>query len=109
MFKDAGFLARLHQELQLLRRMQCALARSRLQPTSPQDQIAEAVECEDCRAQQEKKQSERAHDPQRRAFATLQGKALWREFAQHDVQGRDDDEGNRHRNRVRAEGNERFR
>lgn len=80
--------------------MQRCLACTRAQADRSKHQIAETVESEDRRTQEKEEQRERTDDGQRRALAALQRQALRRQFAEHDMQRRDYDEGNRDGERV---------
>jgi hypothetical protein len=84
-------------------------SRAWAQAAEPQHKITEAVECGDRRPEQEQEEPEGPHDPQSRAFAALKREALRRKLAENDMEGGDDDEGDRDGDRMRAGGGERFR
>lgn len=52
----------------------------------------EAVEEQDRRTEKKQEESQRPHDPKRRGLAALERQALRRQFAEDDVQLRNDDE-----------------
>src|SRR6478672_3509979 len=89
--------------------MQRLLPRTGMQAEESQHKVAEAIEGYDCWPEQEQKQAERSHDPKRRHLTTLQRQALRRELAEDDMQSRDDGEGERDGERVRAGGAEPLR
>jgi hypothetical protein len=103
LLQQAGVLALADEKLQLAGGMQGFLAGPGAKAEQAEHQIAEAVQYGDRWSQQPQKEAERTHDPQRRCLAALQGKALGGKLAQHDVQGRDDDERDRDRNSVGAD------
>ena len=107
--KDAGVLTRAHEEFQLLGRVQRVLRGARLEADCAQNEIAEAVEGEDRRTEEEEKDRQRAHDPEGRGFALLERETLGRELPDHDVQRRDDDEGKGDGDGVRTENSRRSR
>ena len=98
---EPGLLARLDEEVELGRRMKRALAVSGLKVEQAKHAIAEAVQEQDGRAEHQEEQAEGTDDGEGRALAPLKGQALRGEFAEDDVQGRDDRERDHHRHRVR--------
>ena len=104
--KQSGLAARRNQQLNLIGRMQRCLPGPGAQADHAKDEIAEPVESDDRRPEQEQEEPERAHHPQGSILAALQRQALGCELAEHDMQRGDDHEGDRHRNGVRAGGGE---
>ena len=85
------------------------LPRTGAQAEESQHKVAETIEGDDCRPEEEQKQPDRSNDPKRRSLAVLQRQALRRQLAENDMQGGDDDEGDRDRERVRTGDGEPFR
>ena len=97
---EARLPARCDEELDLFGRMKRFLGRSWPQADQPQHPVPEPVQKQDGRTEDEQEKAERAHDEERRLFASLKGKALRREFAENDMQCGNDGEGDRDRNGV---------
>ena len=107
--QQAGLVARGDEEAEFGGRGQVPLALAGAQAEQPQHAVAEPVEEMDRRPEHQQEQGQRAHDHERGALAALEREALRSEFAEHDVQGGDDEEGHRHRDRMGGDAGRRLR
>jgi hypothetical protein len=73
----------------------------RPQPDEPEGRVADRVERRDRPAEDEIEQLERPGDPQGGHLGVLEGDALRSQLAGHDVEARDHEERDPHRDRVR--------
>ena len=95
-------LAGPQQEAQLLRAVHHLLAAGRVHPEHAQHRVADRVEHADGPAEHAVEPVQRPRHPERGALGALEGEALGRQLAEHDVEGGDHGERDADRDAVRG-------
>ena len=94
---EAGVPARRHEQFQLLGRVEAPLLAAAFEADRPHDGVAQRIQHRDPRPEQRQHRAERPDDPERGRLRALEREAFRHEFAEHDVEDRDERKGATHR------------
>ena len=107
LLQEPTFLTGSDQKFQLFRGVQGFLDGSCAQAAEPEHKVAQAVEGDDRRPEQEQEHAERSYDPKRRSLAALERQAFRCELTKDDMKRGDDNERDRNGDGVGADGRKR--